>query len=260
MTPGFGGFGGTTGFMMGQQQQQAPPISADDAFAQSIFNVSIYGDERDTIIAKWNYFQAMWGTGKSFYSQNAAPVEITPQNYLCRFKAMGYSRLPGKDNKMGLVALNFNKPLAEVKNHQQQIINTLNAAFGNKPNLLVNIDSSKQSEDKKSQLVIYLEEKSQLSPNDTKRILATDLANYLNQPNIKGQLNNLGIVEILALVLPDEDRSRYNFPELQTTKIVPPAPVFSFSKYSYFKKHNSNLQSFNGYNVLNTPTKSQLII
>ncbi|XP_023307152.2 probable nucleoporin Nup54 isoform X1 [Lucilia cuprina] len=206
VTPGFGGFGGNTGFMMGQQQQQAPPISADDAFAQSIFNVSIYGDERDAIIAKWNYFQAMWGTGKSFYSQNAAPVEITPQNYLCRFKAMGYSRLPGKDNKMGLVALNFNKSLAEVKNQQQQIINTLNAAFGNKPNLLVNIDSSKESEEKKCQLVIYLEEKSQLSPNDTKRILATDLANYLNQPNVKGQLNNLGIVEILALVLPDEDQ------------------------------------------------------
>lgn len=101
--------------MLGQPQQQPPQISPDEAFAQSIFNVSIYGDERDTIIAKWNYLQAMWGTGKSFYSQNAAPVEITPQNYLCRFKAMGYSRLPGKDNKMGLVALNFNKPLSDAK-------------------------------------------------------------------------------------------------------------------------------------------------
>lgn len=206
VTPGFGGFGGNTGFMMGQVQQQAPPISEDDAFAQSIFNVSIYGDERDTIIAKWNYFQAMWGTGKSFYSQSAAPVQITPQNYLCRFKAMGYSRLPGKDNKVGLVALNFDKSLAKVKGQQQQIINTLNAAIGNKPNLIVNIDSCKQNENKKTQLVIYLEEKSQLSPNDTKRILATDLASYLNLPNIKGQLSNLGIVEILALVLPDEDQ------------------------------------------------------
>lgn len=206
MTPGFGGFGGNTGFMMGQQQQQPPPISADEAFAQSIFNVSVYGDERDTIIAKWNYLQAMWGTGKSFYSQNASPVEITPQNYLCRLKAMGYSRLPGKDNKVGLVALNFNKSLTEVKTQQQQIVASLNAVFGNKPNLLVNIESSKEHEEKKCQLVIYVEERSQLAPNDTKRILATDLANYLNQQNVRAQLNNLGISEVLALVLPDEDQ------------------------------------------------------
>ncbi|XP_011294698.2 probable nucleoporin Nup54 isoform X2 [Musca domestica] len=206
VTPGFGGFGGNTGFMMGQQQQQPPPISADEAFAQSIFNVSIYGDERDTIIAKWNYLQAMWGIGKSFYSQNAAPVDITPQNYLCRLKAMGYSRLPGKDNKMGLVALNFNKPLADIKAQQQQIITTLNGVFGNRPNLQINIESSKECDEKKSQLVIYVEERSQLAPNDTKRILATDLANYLNQANVKGQLNNLGVSEVLALVLPDEDQ------------------------------------------------------
>ncbi|XP_013106457.2 probable nucleoporin Nup54 isoform X2 [Stomoxys calcitrans] len=206
VTPGFGGFGGNTGFMMGQQQQQQPPISADEAFAQSIFNVSIYGDERDTIIAKWNYLQAMWGIGKSFYSQTAAPVEITPQNYLCRLKAMGYSRLPGKDNKVGLVALNFNKPQSEVKSQQNQIVTTLNGVFGNRPNLQIHIESSKENDEKKSQLVIYVEERSQLAPNDTKRILATDLANYLNQPNVRGQLNNMGVTEVLALVLPDEDQ------------------------------------------------------
>ncbi|XP_075166933.1 nuclear pore complex protein Nup54 isoform X2 [Haematobia irritans] len=206
VTPGFGGFGGNTGFMMGQQQQQPPPISADEAFAQSIFNVSIYGDERDTIIAKWNYLQAMWGIGKSFYSQTAAPVEITPQNYLCRFKAMGYSRLPGKDNKVGLVGLCFNKTLSEVKGQQHQIITTLNGIFGNRPNLQTHVESSKENEEKKCQLVIYVEERSQLAPNDTKRILATDLANYLSQANVKNQLNNMGVTDVLALVLPDEDQ------------------------------------------------------
>lgn len=192
--------------MLGQPQQQAPQISPDEAFAQSIFNVSIYGDERDIIIAKWNYLQAMWGTGKSFYSQNALPVEITPHNYLCRFKAMGYSRLPGKDNKMGLVALNFNKTIAEVSAHQAQVVNALNGIFGNKPNLLVNIDSIKEHEEKKCQMVMYLEERSQIAPNETRRILATDLANFLNQANIKPQLSNMGITDVLALVLPDEDQ------------------------------------------------------
>ena len=58
----------------------------------------------------------MWGTGKSFYSDQCNPVDITPQNYLCRFKTMGYSRLPGKENKMGLVALIFNnKTMTQLK-------------------------------------------------------------------------------------------------------------------------------------------------
>lgn len=77
--------------------------------------MSIFGDERDTTLARWNYLQAMLGTGKSFYSQSNAPVEITPQNSLCRFKSMGYNRLPGKDNKMGLVSLKLNKAMAQVK-------------------------------------------------------------------------------------------------------------------------------------------------
>ncbi|KAH8253108.1 hypothetical protein KR032_003611 [Drosophila birchii] len=205
VTPGFGGFGGTN-FMLGQPQQQPAPISADEAFAQAILNVSIFGDERDNIIAKWNYLQAMWGTGKLFYSQSAAPVDITPENYLCRFKAIGYSRMPGKDNKLGLVALKFDRELSAIKPHQQQVIQTLHSLFGSKPNMLVHIDSIKEVDNKKCQMVIYLEEKLQHAPNESKRILATELSNYLNQASLKTQLNNLGIVEALALVLPDEDQ------------------------------------------------------
>ncbi|KAL7737110.1 hypothetical protein ACLKA6_005326 [Drosophila palustris] len=207
VTPGFGGFGGTN-FMLGQPQQQPVPISADEAFAQSILNVSIFGDERDNIVAKWNYLQAMWGTGKLFYSQSAAPVDITQENYLCRFKAIGYSRMPGKDNKLGLVALNFDRELATIKTQQQQIIQTLHSLMGSKPNILVHIEVLKELENKKCQMVIYVEEKLQLShgPNDSKRILATELASYLGQANVKPQLSNLGITEALALTLPDEDQ------------------------------------------------------
>lgn len=63
-----------------QQQQQQAPLNPDEAFAESIYNVSIFGDERDIVIAKWNYLQAMWGSGKAFYAKNLPPVEITPQN------------------------------------------------------------------------------------------------------------------------------------------------------------------------------------
>ncbi|KAJ6635578.1 putative nucleoporin Nup54 [Pseudolycoriella hygida] len=214
-TTGLGGFGAfgkpaaapTFGSTFGQpqQQQQVPQqLNPDECFAQSIFNVSIFGDERDTVIAKWNYLQAMWGTGKAFYNQNAPPIDVTPQNYLCRFKAMGYSKLPGKDNKMGQVSLVFNKPVTQVKEQQPQIINQMNQILGNKPTLIVNVDSIVPLADNKSQLVIFVEEKSQIS-NETKKILATELCNFLNQPLAKSQVANMGVEQVIAMVLPDED-------------------------------------------------------
>jgi len=80
--------------------------------------------------------------------------------------------------------------------------------MGSKPNILVHIEVLKELENKKCQMVIYVEEKQQLThgPNDSKRILATELASYLGQANVKPQLTNLGITEALALTLPDEDQ------------------------------------------------------
>lgn len=122
--PAFGGFGTSTGFgqptnQFGQplqQQPQQPALTPEQIFLQSIYNVSIFGDERDTSIARWNYLQAQWGSGgKAFYSQTNPPVDIEPQNQLCRFKTMGYSRLPGKENKLGLVALKFGRSVSQIK-------------------------------------------------------------------------------------------------------------------------------------------------
>lgn len=203
--PSTGAFGSSFGQPQQQQQQQFPQqLNPDECFAQSIFNVSIFGDERDTVIAKWNYLQAMYGTGKAFYNQNAAPIDITPQNYLCRFKAMGYSKMPGKDNKMGHVSLVFNKPANQLKDNQPQIVNQLNQVLGNKPTLIVNVDSIVPLADNKSQLVMFVEEKSQTS-NETKKIPATELCNFLNQPMTKNQVTGMGVEQIIAMVLPDED-------------------------------------------------------
>ena len=66
-----------------QQQQQQQIELANMAMAVSL--PQIYGDERDTIMAKWNQLQAYWGTGKGFFSQNAA-VAFKPDNPFCRFK------------------------------------------------------------------------------------------------------------------------------------------------------------------------------
>ncbi|XP_055621029.1 probable nucleoporin Nup54 isoform X2 [Toxorhynchites rutilus septentrionalis] len=220
---GFGGFGSSfgggvfgqqanTGLGFGQslqqqqqQQQQTAALSAEEAFAQSIFNVSIFGDERDTVIAKWNYLQAMLGTGKAFYSQSNPPVDITPSNYLCRFKTMGYTKLPGKENKVGFVGLTTNKTVGQLKDQQQQFIANLNQVFGNRANIAITVDSIKTVGENKSQIVIYVEEKSMTS-NETKRILATEVSNYLNQPTPKQQISTMGVETIVALVLPEEDQ------------------------------------------------------
>lgn len=96
------------------------------------------------------------------------------------------------------------------RQQQQQIIQTLHSLMGSKPNILVHIDVIKELENKKSQMVIYVEEKLQMAHglNDSKRILATELASFLGQATVKPQLNNLGITEALALTLPDEDQLR----------------------------------------------------
>lgn len=83
--------------------------------SNSILNVSIFGDERDAVLAKWNYLQAQWGTGKAFYNSQAPPFDIPADNVLCRFKAMGYCKLPGRDNKLGHVSLTFNKPTDQIR-------------------------------------------------------------------------------------------------------------------------------------------------
>lgn len=105
---------------------------------------------------------------------------------------------------MGLVGLVFNKTVAQIKEQQQQMINSLNQIFG-KPNLNIVVDNIQQLNDNKCQVVLYVEEKSMTS-NEVKRILSTDVANCLNQPMTKQQLVNNGVEKVVPLLPPDEDQ------------------------------------------------------
>jgi nuclear pore complex protein Nup54 len=139
------------------------------------------------------------------YSQSQPPVDISPQNYLCRFKAMSYSKLPGKDNKLGFVAIKFNKPHSQLKDQEMQLIPKLSQIFGSKPNLMIHIDSMKSLSDTATQVVIYIEEKQQNS-TETKRIPATETSAFLNQSHLKFQLTPLGIEEVYPIIPPDDDQ------------------------------------------------------
>ena len=57
------------------------------------------------------YFRLSLG----FYSSTASAVQYTAENSLCRFKAIGYSKLPQGKNEDGIIVLLFNKPEADVR-------------------------------------------------------------------------------------------------------------------------------------------------
>ncbi|XP_075987086.1 putative nucleoporin Nup54 [Anticarsia gemmatalis] len=207
---GFGGFGTGLGTGLGtapqfgqpQQQQQQPqqqgPSSAHEALVAAVFNCCVFGDERDQVLAKWNLIQAKWGTGQAYYNRNAPPLELNEQNPLCRFKAVGYSRLGGRDDKDGHVAMMFNKAEQDIKTNQQVLQTSLHGLLGNKPNLAVTIDSVKAISETKSQVVIYVVDKGA----GNSHVSASELAAFLNAGAARTALSGAGCTSVSAVTSP----------------------------------------------------------
>ncbi|XP_044728605.1 probable nucleoporin Nup54 [Chrysoperla carnea] len=205
-----GGFGaGTTfGSTLGQpqqQQQQQPSPDPNQTLINAVLNVRIFGDERDTIIAKWNLLQASWGVGKGYYSTNQPPVEFTPENPFCRFQAIAYSAMPGKDNKDGEVVMVFNKKENDVKAQLSQIQQQITQqVLGNKPELKITVDEIKALNENTTQVCLYVEEKNNLGT--IRKIPANEFANFLNQNMQKQMLTNIGVIKLFANVKPDAEQ------------------------------------------------------
>jgi len=190
-TTGFGATGGATAFSQPQQQQQ-PSNPVDNLFT-AVLHCNLYNDERDGIIARWNMLQASWGQGKAYFSNQAQPVTITPENPFCRFKAIGYSALPKHDNKDGLVSIMFKKKLAEVEAGKAQLTSGLTQLLGNKPGLKVNIETVKSVSGDNTEVVITVQETQQ--NGTTRKVPASDLHNFLNS-----QANNLKTMGVEMVV------------------------------------------------------------
>ncbi|XP_073941657.1 nuclear pore complex protein Nup54 [Choristoneura fumiferana] len=205
-TTGFGGFGSglntTNPFgqqnQIQQQQQQPGPASAHEALVAAVFNCSVFGDERDQVLAKWNLLQAQWGIGQAYYSRTAPPLELNEQNPLCRFKAVGYSRLGDQEDKDGHVAMMFNKSAQDINTNKQVLQTSLFNLFGNKPNLTVNIDTVKALTENKSQVVIYVVDKNANGAH----ISASELAAFLNAGAARTALNGAGCGAVTAVTRP----------------------------------------------------------
>ncbi|XP_030598232.1 nucleoporin p54 isoform X3 [Archocentrus centrarchus] len=200
-TTGLGGFGGFNiqptqqqqGGLFGQQAQQPGQTQPTQLYQQvtALSAPTLLGDERDSILAKWNQLQAYWGTGKGFYSNNNPPVEFTQENPFCRFKAVGYSCIPVSKDEDGLVVLILNKKEADLRAQQQQLVESLHKILGNNQTLTVNVEGVKSLSNDQTEVIIYVVER---SPNGTsKRIPASTLFSYLEQANIKAQLTQIGV-------------------------------------------------------------------
>ncbi|KAI5612774.1 nucleoporin p54 isoform X4, partial [Silurus asotus] len=194
---GFGGFNLQStqpqqGGLFGQQTQAQAQSNQLINTASALSAPTLLNDERDAILAKWNQLQAFWGTGKGYFNNNIPPVDFTQENPFCRFKAVGFSCIPSSKDEDGLVALALNKKEVDVRSQQQQLVESLHKFLGGNPTLTVNVEGVKALPDDQTEVIVYVVER---SPNGTsKRVPASTLYSYMEQVNIKSQLQQLGVV------------------------------------------------------------------
>jgi len=186
------------GWNAGQQQQQ-PAQGLDNPLASmtsALTMPTIFGDERDGIIAKLNQLQALWGEGKAVYSHNAQPIPLSQENPFSRFKTIGYSCLPSAKDSDGFVSFDLKHKEDYVKTNQQQFVESISKIMGNKPTFSVCVDGLRSLPGDRSEIVIYVVERQ--SNGSSRRILATELYAFFSQQNIKAQLTQLGVENMVA--------------------------------------------------------------
>ncbi|KAL1489308.1 hypothetical protein ABEB36_014231 [Hypothenemus hampei] len=202
---GFGGFGSGAGLFGSKPLQTNATqdvLTKNQQVMASVYMINVFNDERDDILKKWNLLQACWGTGKGYFSTTQPPVEYTPQNPFYRFKAMGYNVIPEHDNSEGVVKLVFNKKIADVRNQQDVLKNGLAGILGNQSTLTVDILLIKALSENHTEVKICITEKQ--VTGSSRKIPATDLAAYLNQPQQKQQLMNVGVTTVTPFVTPSK--------------------------------------------------------
>eukprot|EP00092_Neocalanus_flemingeri_P013242 GFUD01014272.1.p1 GENE.GFUD01014272.1~~GFUD01014272.1.p1 ORF type:complete len:625 (-),score=206.86 GFUD01014272.1:148-2022(-) len=193
-TAGFGASNPAAGFGVPQPANPAQPNPAADpveSLYHAVLHCNLYNDERDSIIARWNMLQASWGQGKAYYSNQAQPVVLTPDNPFCRFKAVAYSAMPKHDNKDGLVSLMFKKKLSEVEAGKSQISSSIAQLLGNKPTLTVTVEAVKAAGDTTEVVVTVTENNN----GQIRKVPAQDLHTFLNTQAT--QLKSMGVEMVI---------------------------------------------------------------
>jgi len=210
------------------------PEDYRDQLAMALTCPQMYGDERDTLLAKWNQVQAAWGTGNAFRHPQLPPIKLSAKNAFCRFKAIGYSRMPETKDKDGLVWLQVDKPEHIVREHQNKFVEELQKALGAQLNIAVKVDTVKQLPNEKSEMAVYIQEQLNMSTGaaptaaDTYRVPSSVL--YGNLKQIEDKLKTMGISNITNRVAMTEE-------QINQYLNAPPQGI-SDLQWSQAKKHN----------------------
>jgi len=179
-----------------QQQQQAIPDNPLTIMTSVLTMPTLFGDERDSVLAKLNQLQALWGVGKAYYAPNAQPITFLPENPFCRFMAIGYSCLPSAKDSDGFVAIDLKHKESYVKENQQQFVEAIQKILGSKPTLSICVDGVRSLPGDKCEVIIYLVERQ--ANGTSRRILATELYAFLSQANCQNQMTQLGVENMVA--------------------------------------------------------------
>jgi len=174
-----------------QQQHQVQQQILDNIFAPKLFN-----DERDQILGQFNKVQAYWGVGKAYYAVNTQPLDLNQHLLPHRFKAIGFSEMKiGEDaneHKFGV--------LVEMEGNETQLNTTilqyesnLKLMFG--VNYAPKVETTKTLPHNRALLTISV-----MDINTNIKLPAKQLILFLNQPNVKSQLNGAFLNKFVQLI------------------------------------------------------------
>uniref|UniRef100_A0A8C4NCS2 Uncharacterized protein n=1 Tax=Eptatretus burgeri TaxID=7764 RepID=A0A8C4NCS2_EPTBU len=152
----------------------------------SALSPSILGDDRDATLARWNQLQMAWGCGRVFCSPTTAPLALNQSNPYCRFKAVGYSRVPTRQDTDGLVGLVLARDEASVRAALPSALELLQRALGG--SVTVSAETLRPLPDDHTELLIYATDNRPGIGGLGRRVLASDLTAALDAPGLRSQL------------------------------------------------------------------------
>uniref|UniRef100_UPI00358F6386 nucleoporin p54 isoform X2 n=1 Tax=Myxine glutinosa TaxID=7769 RepID=UPI00358F6386 len=195
----FGGFGtGAAPSVLGIQSGTGIPGSASNTGFGAVaggtavlpylsaLSPCILGDDRDATLARWNQLQMAWGCGRVFCSPTTAPFALNQSNPYCRFKAVGYSRVPTRQDADGLVGLVLARDEASVRAALPSALELLQRALGG--SVTVSAETLRPLPDEQTELLIYATDNRPGTGGLGRRVLASDLTAALDAPGLRSQL------------------------------------------------------------------------
>lgn len=207
-TTSFGGtnLGGAVAPLMGGALS-GPAASVDQVqqLYNAVLHCTLFGDERDAILARWNMLQASWGVGRAFFSNASAPLPLTPENPLCRFKTIGYSAMPRARNEDGILSALIKKKLSEMEPLSDQVPQHLLGVLGQRPGLKVIVEGMRSAGSDSTELTFHVQE-TNAQTGQTRRIPVDEIHPFLMQPMQVQNLQKLGIESLTPKVSFSKDQ------------------------------------------------------